>query len=74
VDARTGRRGSYLWYRSPRGETIVCDADGVIHERVEAEWEEVDTRAPESLLAVSVDADGERAVAVGEDGTVAERW
>jgi len=56
------------------GETIVCDADGVIHERVEAEWEEVDTRAPESLLAVSVDADGERAVAVGEDGTVAERW
>ncbi|QLK27574.1 hypothetical protein HYG81_08220 [Natrinema zhouii] len=55
------------------GETVACDADGIIHERTEAAWEQVDARAPESLLAVSVDADGERAVAVGEDGTVVER-
>ncbi|MDF9744717.1 hypothetical protein [Natrinema salsiterrestre] len=56
------------------GETIACDADGVIYERTAAgDWDDVETRAPESLIAVSVDPDGNRAVAVGEDGTVVER-
>ncbi|MFD1563517.1 WD40/YVTN/BNR-like repeat-containing protein [Haloarchaeobius amylolyticus] len=56
-------------------ETIACDADGVIHERTAvAEWNRADTIAPEPLLAVSVDGDGHRAVAVGEEGTVVERW
>ncbi|WP_222916741.1 hypothetical protein [Natrinema sp. SYSU A 869] len=56
------------------GETIACDADGVIYERtLAADWEQVDTQAPESLIAVSMDIDGERVVAVGEDGTVVER-
>ncbi|TMT87532.1 hypothetical protein E2L06_13455 [Haloterrigena sp. H1] len=57
------------------GETIVCDADGAIHERTAmAAWTRADTFASESLLAVSVAGDGHRAVAVGEDGTVVERW
>lgn len=56
------------------GETIACDAVGAIHERTPmAEWERVDTVAPEPLLAVSVDATGDQAVAVGENGTVVER-
>lgn len=56
------------------GETIVCDADGAIHERTAmAAWTQADTVAPESLLAVSVDGEGNRAVAVGENGTVVER-
>ncbi|RZV11426.1 hypothetical protein BDK88_0305 [Natrinema hispanicum] len=56
------------------GETIACDAVGAIHERTPmAEWERADTVAPESLLAVSVDTAGDRAVAVGENGTVVER-
>ncbi|WP_226004302.1 WD40/YVTN/BNR-like repeat-containing protein [Natrinema salinisoli] len=56
------------------GETIACDADGVIYERTAAgDWDDVETRAPESLIAVSVDTDGDRAVAVGEEGTVVER-
>jgi len=57
------------------GETIACDADGAIHERTAvAGWTRADTVAPEPLLAVSVDGDGHRAVAVGESGTVVERW
>ncbi len=57
------------------GETIVCDADGAIHERTAmAAWMQADTVASESLLAVSVDGEGNRAVAVGENGTVVERW
>ncbi|ELZ22130.1 WD40/YVTN/BNR-like repeat-containing protein [Natrinema limicola] len=56
------------------GETIACDSVGAIHERTPmAEWERADTVAPEPLLAVSVDATGDRAVAVGENGTVIER-
>ncbi|MFC6769341.1 hypothetical protein ACFQE6_31230, partial [Natrinema soli] len=56
------------------GETIVCDADGAIYERTPTtDWERVDVVAPESLLAVSVDPDGDRAVAVGENGSVVER-
>ncbi|MFA9416972.1 WD40/YVTN/BNR-like repeat-containing protein [Natrinema sp. HArc-T2] len=56
------------------GETIVCDADGTIHERTAmAAWTRADTVASESLLAVSVDNEGNRAVAVGENGTVVER-
>ena len=56
------------------GETIACDAAGVIYERTPAtDWERADTVAPESLLAVSAAPDGSRAVAVGADGTVLER-
>jgi hypothetical protein len=56
------------------GETIACDADGVIYERTAGgDWDDVETRAPEPLMAVSVDTDGNRAVAVGEDGIVVER-
>ncbi|WP_226480619.1 WD40/YVTN/BNR-like repeat-containing protein [Natrinema amylolyticum] len=56
------------------GETIACDADGVIYERTPAaEWNQVDVRAPDSLIAVSTTADGDRTVAVGEEGTVVER-
>ncbi|SER21308.1 WD40/YVTN/BNR-like repeat-containing protein [Natrinema salaciae] len=56
------------------GETIACDADGAIYERTDAAgWKQVETRAPESLIDVSVAPDGARAVAVGEDGTVVER-
>ncbi len=56
------------------GETIACDADGVIYERDStANWERVEVRAPESLLAVSTDSAGRRTVAVGENGSVVER-
>ncbi|ELY68543.1 WD40/YVTN/BNR-like repeat-containing protein [Natrinema versiforme] len=54
-------------------ETIACDADGVIYERAATGWEQVDASAPEPLMAVSVSPGGDRAVAVGEDGTVVER-
>ncbi|QCS41335.1 hypothetical protein [Natrinema versiforme] len=54
-------------------ETIACDADGVIYERAATGWEQVDASAPEPLMAVSVETGGDRAVAVGEDGTVVER-
>ncbi|PCR89202.1 beta propeller repeat protein [Natrinema ejinorense] len=56
------------------GETIACDADGAIYERpAAAGWTAVDVRVPEPLLAVSIGTAGERAVAVGEEGTVVER-
>ncbi|WP_254762042.1 WD40/YVTN/BNR-like repeat-containing protein [Natrinema marinum] len=56
------------------GETVACSADGGIYERTDtADWERADADAPASLLAVSVDSDGEQAVAVGVDGTVLER-
>ncbi len=56
------------------GEAIACSADGGIYERTDATaWERTDADAPASLLAVSVDFDGDRAVAVGADGTVLER-
>ncbi|WP_049921843.1 hypothetical protein [Halopiger djelfimassiliensis] len=53
--------------------TIVCTADGSIHERDERalEWERFGTDAPGSLHAVSSGED--RAVAVGDDGCVVER-
>lgn len=54
-------------------ETIACDADGVIYERAATGWEQIDASAPEPLMAVSVSSGGDRAVAVGEDGTVVER-
>ncbi|MBZ6495792.1 hypothetical protein [Natrinema longum] len=56
------------------GETIACDANGAIYERpAAAGWTVVDVRVPEPLLAVSIGTAGERAVAVGEEGTVVER-
>ncbi|WP_254525248.1 sialidase family protein [Natrinema caseinilyticum] len=56
------------------GETIACDADGAIYERDStAQWERVETRSPESLLSVSTDSAGKRAVAVGENGSAVER-
>ncbi|ELY76211.1 hypothetical protein C487_12131 [Natrinema pallidum DSM 3751] len=56
------------------GETIACDADGVLYERTRAAgWDRVGTQAPDALIAVSTATTGERAVAVGEKGTVVER-
>ncbi|MDS0476523.1 hypothetical protein [Natrinema sp. 1APR25-10V2] len=56
------------------GETLACSADGAIYERTDAaEWNRADAGASEALLAVSVESGGDRAVAVGEDGTVLER-
>ncbi|WP_049901638.1 hypothetical protein [Natrinema sp. J7-1] len=56
------------------GETIVCDADGVLYERTRAAgWDRVGTQAPDALIAVSTAPTGGRAVAVGEEGTVVER-
>jgi hypothetical protein len=56
------------------GETVACDAAGTVHERRGAAgWERADATAPESLVAVGVDREGDRAVAVGDDGVVLER-
>ncbi|GAB3670696.1 WD40/YVTN/BNR-like repeat-containing protein [Halopiger thermotolerans] len=57
-----------------RGDrTVACAADGAIHERTaeSASWERLETDADAALLAVSIGPD--RAVAVGEAGTVLER-
>ena len=56
-----------------RGDrTVVCGADGTIHERsgAGAEWNAFETDASGPLHAVSIGPD--RAVAVGVDGTVLE--
>lgn len=56
------------------GETVACDAAGAIHERrAAAGWERADAIAPEALVAVAVDREGDRIVAVGDDGVVLER-
>ncbi|WP_408956886.1 WD40/YVTN/BNR-like repeat-containing protein [Natrinema sp. 74] len=56
------------------GETLACSADGEIYERTDAaEWTQADADASASLLAVSIRSAGDRAVAVGNEGTVLER-
>ncbi|OAQ51609.1 hypothetical protein HTG_16255 [Natrinema mahii] len=55
------------------GETIACDADGVIYERSGRDWDAIDAGPLESLIAVAVAPDGRRAVAVGDEGAVVER-
>ena len=52
---------------------MACAADGAVHERAggAAGWERTDTDTSGALLAVSIAA--ERAVAVGEDGTIVAR-
>ncbi|QLG49381.1 hypothetical protein [Natrinema halophilum] len=56
------------------GETIACSADGEIYERsAAADWERAAVDAAGTLLAVSVNSDDGRAVAVGADGTIVDR-